>query len=99
MLGDHSTFEEHYRNVHSVVVANENRYMLSNIEYIEVDENGPPQHAWDRVSPSTEANRAQCEAEGPETLTELSEQDARDNIVILCLLPPPVLVCMYATKV
>ena len=79
LLGGHSTFEEHYRNVHSVVVANENRYTLSNIEDIEVDENGPPQHAWDQVAPSTEANRAQCEAEGPETLTELSEQDVRDN--------------------
>ncbi len=52
----------------------EKKYTLSDVENIELDEDGP--HAWDH---GTEANRAQHEAEGPETLTDLSEQDVKDN--------------------
>ena len=80
LLGGYSSYEEHYRKVHTTVSTNEKKYTQSDIEDIEVDENGPPQHVWDQVAPGTEASRAQHEAEGSETLTELSEQDVRDNI-------------------
>lgn len=60
-----------------LVLLNENKYTMSNIENIVIDVNGLPQHIWDQIPP--EANRAQCEAEGPEILTELSEEDVRDN--------------------
>ena len=79
LLSGCSSYEEHYRRVHTIVSANEKKYTQSDIEDIEIDENGPPQHVWDQVAPGTQASRAQHEAEGSETLTELSEQDVRDN--------------------
>ena len=79
LLGGHSTYELHYRIVHAIVLTNEQKYTLSNIEDIELDEDGPPQHVWDQLAPGTEANRLEQEAEGPESLTEMSEQDVRDS--------------------
>lgn len=41
LLGGYSTFEEHFRNVQSSVIANEKKYTLSDVENIEIDEDGP----------------------------------------------------------
>ena len=46
---------------------------------IDVDENGPPEHMWDNIAPSTEENRLHSIAEGSEQLTEVSQQDLQDN--------------------
>ena len=79
LLSGCSSYEEHYCRVHAIVSANEKRYTLSDIEDVELDENGPPQHVWDHTAPGTKANRANHEAERSELLTELSKQDVRDN--------------------
>ena len=77
--GGYNSYEEHYRNVHAIVLGNEQKYTMSNIEDIEVDEDSHPQHMWNQLAPGTEANRAEHEGEGSESLTELSEQDVRDS--------------------
>ncbi len=59
LLGGYSTYEEHYRNVHDVVLGNELKYTLSDIEDIELDGSNPPQHVWNQLAPGTEANRAE----------------------------------------
>ena len=46
---------------------------------IDIDENGPPEHLWSHIAPSTEENRSQSLAEGSESLTEVSQEDLRDN--------------------
>ena len=79
LLGGYATFEEHYFHVQSVVVANERQYTQECVDEIRLSDNGPPQHAWDQLAPSTEANRAQSLAEGSESLTELSDQDLVDH--------------------
>ena len=73
------TYEQHYSHVKSIVVANEDKYTVTDVADIEVDENGPPEHVWSQIAPSTEETRSQSLAEGSELLTEVSEQDLQDN--------------------
>ena len=66
-----------------IVLENESKYTLNDVEGIEIDPDNNPEHAWDLLAPSTEANRAQSLAEGDKSLTEMSQQDLRDNAKIL----------------
>ena len=56
---------------------------LISIEDLEIDEDGPPEHLWDNIAPSTEESNLQSIVEGSEQLTEVSQQDLRDNQNIL----------------
>ena len=79
LLGGYSTYEEHYHHVHSVILSNERKYSRSDIEDIQIDENGYPEHAWNQLAPGSEANRAESLEEGSEVLTEMSAQDLMDS--------------------
>ena len=79
LLGGYSTYEEYYRHVHSTVVANESKYSQADIDDVDIDEDGPPEHLWSYIAPSTEESRTQSLAEGSELLTEVSQEDLRDN--------------------
>ncbi len=59
--------------------SNESKYSQANVDEIEVDENGPPEHLWSEIAPSTEESRSHFLHEGSETLTELSQEDLKDN--------------------
>ena len=83
LLGGYSSYAEHYRHVSTDVYANESMYTKADIEDVDVDQDGPPEHLWSNIAPSTEESRAQSMAEGVETLTEVSQQDLRDNQAIL----------------
>ena len=62
---------------------NESKYTKENVEDIENDEDGPPEHLWDNIAPSTEESRLHSIAESSEQLTEVSQQDLQDNENIL----------------
>ena len=79
LLGIYSTYEEHYRHVRSVVVGNEQKYSQVDIDDLDIDEDGPPEHLRSYIAPSTEEARSQSVAEGSESLTEVSQEDLRDN--------------------
>ena len=49
LLGGYSTYEEHYRHVCHVVHANECKYTQANVEDIDIDEDGPPEHLWSSI--------------------------------------------------
>ena len=83
LLGQYATYEEHYRHVKTIVHTNESKYTKADIDDIQVDEDGPPEHLWNSIAPSTEESRMQSMAEGSEQLTEVSQQDLRDNESIL----------------
>ena len=83
LLGGYETYEEHYRHVKTILQTNETKYTKADIEDVEVDENGPPEHLWNSIAPSTEESRLQSVAEGSEQLTEVSQQDLQDNQSIL----------------
>ena len=83
LLGQYATYEEHYRHVKTIVQTNENKYTKAKIDDIQVDVDGPPEHLWNSIAPSTEESRMQSMAEGSEQLTEVSQQDLRDNESIL----------------
>ena len=38
---------------HHIVLANENKYTEADIDDIDVDEDGPPEHLWSDIAPST----------------------------------------------
>ena len=82
LLGGYSNYEEHYRHVSTAVYANESKYTKADIEDVDIDEDGPPEHLWSNIA-STAESRAQSMAEGVEQLTEVSLQDLRDNQAIL----------------
>ena len=73
LLGGYSNYEEHYRHVSTDVYANESKYTKADIEDVDIDEDGPPEHLWSNIAPSTEESRAQSMAEGVEQLTEVSQ--------------------------
>ena len=82
LFGGYATYAEHYRHVSTDVYA---KYTKADIEDVDIDEDGPPEHLWSNIAPSTEESRAQSMAEGVEQLTEVSQQDLRDNEAILTL--------------
>ena len=45
-----------------------------------MDQNGPPEHLWSQIAPSTEEARAQVLAEGSELLTDV--EDLRHNAAL-----------------
>ena len=80
LLGGYATYREHYTHVKSVVLANESNYNQTDIEDVEIHEDGPPEHLWSQIAPSTEENRSRSLAEGSEPLlTEVSQEDLQDN--------------------
>ena len=83
LLGGYETYEQHYNHVKNIVQANETKYTKEEIEDMDIDEDGPPEHLWNSIAPSTEESRMQSVAEGSEQLTEVSQQDLQDNQNIL----------------
>ena len=79
LLGGYSTYEEHYNNVHSVISANEKKYNFVYVDDIDVSLEGPPEHIWDEIAPSTEEGRSRALEEGSEVLTEITQEDIQAN--------------------
>ena len=64
LLGGYATYAEHYHHVHATIVANETRYSQTDVEDMEVDEDGPPEHVWADIAPNTEEGRSCAREEG-----------------------------------
>jgi len=75
----YATYEEHYNSVRPLVLANKSRYSQADVDDIEVDENGPPEHLWNEIAPSAEESRSHSLQEGSETLAELSQEDLQEE--------------------
>ena len=83
LLGGYPSYEAHYRHVCDTVLTNESKYTKEAIDELDVYEEGPPEHLWNNIAPSTEEHRLHSIAEGSEQLTEVSQQDLQDNQSIL----------------
>ena len=83
LLGGYETYEQHYQHVQSIVQANEKKYCNEEVDNVDLDENGPPEHLWSQIAPSTEEARAQALAEGSHVLTNVSQEDLRDNAALM----------------
>ena len=79
LLGGYATYQEHYRHVQSIVQAHEQKYCHDEVDNVNLDENGPPEHLWTQIAPSTEEARQRALAEGSQLLTDVSQEDLRDN--------------------
>ena len=66
LLGGYPTHEAHYRHDSDNVHCNESKYTKEDIDDVEVDENGPPEHLWHSIATSTEEHRLHSLAEGSE---------------------------------
>lgn len=51
----------------------------TDVEDMELDEDGPPEHVWAGIAPNTEEGRSRAREEGEEPLTEMAEEDLRDH--------------------
>ena len=80
---EHQTSEEHYRHVQAIVHTNEQKYFNSEVDNVNIDENGPPEHLWSQIAPNTEEARARALAEGSQVLTDVSQEDLRDNAALM----------------
>ena len=83
LSGGYSSYAEHYDHVKSVIIENEHKYTVEQVEDMQINDDSRPEHAWCQLAPNTEGNRAQAEQEGTETLTEVSEEDLIDNANLL----------------
>ena len=79
LLCGYSSYAEHYQNVLSIVLENEKKYTVEEIDSINVDEDSRPEHAWCQIAPSTEDSNACAVNQSAEILTELSGEDVNDN--------------------
>ena len=50
LLGGYETYEQHYNHVKNMVQANEIKYTKEEIEDIDVDADGPPEHLWNSIA-------------------------------------------------
>ena len=75
--------KQHYNHVKAIVLANESKYGQTDVDDVDVDEDGPPEHMWSQIAPTTEQARAQALVEGSELLTDISEEDLQDNANLL----------------
>ena len=60
-------------------MGNETKYNLTSGEFVQYDEDGPPEHLWADIAPSTEENRTQVLQEDEEQLTHVAQEDIDDN--------------------
>ena len=51
LLGSYETYEQHYQHVQSIVSTNEQKYCNSEVDNVNIDENGPPEHLWSQLAP------------------------------------------------
>ena len=59
------------------------KYSQSNVDDIDIDEDGPPEQVWSQIASSTEESSTQSVVEGSEALTEVSQEDLSDNANLL----------------
>ena len=83
LLGGYSSYEEHYNRVHSTISANEMKYSCNCVDNFDYNLDGPSEHIWDQIAPSTEESRARSLAEGSEVVTEVAQEDLQANTQIL----------------
>ena len=83
LLGGYQTYEEHYRQVQAIAHSNEQKYCNSEVDNVNIDENGPPEHLWSKIAPNTEEARARALAEGSQILSDVSQEDLRDNAALM----------------
>lgn len=76
-------YEAHYTHVCDTVHTSESKYTTEDLDNVDFDENGPPEHLWISIAPSTQEHRLQSIAEGNKQPTEVSQQDLQDNQNIL----------------
>jgi hypothetical protein len=79
ILGNFASFEEHYDHVITTILTNENKYTVNNVDDLDIDEDGPPEHVWDSVAPNTESERGQQLQQGHQLLTDVTDEDLADN--------------------
>lgn len=59
------------------------KFNEADVDDIDIDENGSPEHLWGNIAPNTEDNRSYYLQEGSESLTEITQDDLLDNANIL----------------
>lgn len=83
ILGGYMSFKARYDDLSDDILANEQRYSqnASAIDdaYCQLQQQGPPQHAWDQIAPGAEDQQTRDQIQGVEDLTHLEQEDLDAN--------------------
>ena len=84
LRAEFQTFKEHFDNVERTVRRNETKFSKNAQEldraYDDLQQNGPPEDAWDAVAPNAEFQQAEQQDEGMVNERDLPEERANENI-------------------
>ena len=83
ILGGYMTFKARYDDLSDDVLGNEQRYSQNTTiiddAYSQLQQQGPPQHAWDQLAPGAEDQQARDHMQGVEDLTSMEQEDLDAN--------------------
>ena len=83
LLGDHQSYQHHYEAVRDIITANEDKYTYRepgmDDALNDLQEYGPPEHAWDLLAPGAQQQQADQEAEGIQHSRYMEPDDLLHN--------------------
>ncbi len=83
ILGRYMSFKARYDDLSDDIRTNELRYSqnacIIDEAYSQLQQQGPPQHAWDQIAPGAEDQQAQDQMQGMEDLTTMEQEDLDAN--------------------
>ena len=82
LLNGYDSYEAHHNSVINIINDNERKYTTTEVNDVRYDEQNLPQHAWDKLAPSTEHNRGLDSNEGQELERDLEQEDIDDNTAL-----------------
>lgn len=83
IIADCETYEERYNDMFNVVYDNECKYSEDpDVDDVEYDENGPPEHLWAQIAPNNENNRLN-DLQDDEVILSKNQDDIDDNTALI----------------
>ena len=83
LLGGHQSYQHHYEAVRDIITANEDKYTYRepgmDDALNDLQEYGPPEHAWDLLAPGAQQQQADQEAEGIQHNRHMEPDDLLHN--------------------
>ncbi|XP_066268348.1 uncharacterized protein [Branchiostoma lanceolatum] len=83
LMGSYESYGQHYEAVKQVIQCKEDLYTVKKTglhqALNDVQEMGPPEHAWDMLAPGAQQQQAEQEAEGVHTNRNIDPEDLQHN--------------------
>ena len=84
LLGGYTSYSDHYMHVYQTIQCNQAKYSQNSDEidraYQDLQEYGPPEHAWDQVAPAAQSLQAEQLLQGVDEERYMDPDDVQENI-------------------